>query len=166
MRWLARAGVAGVVVVCIVLWVYVFLIADPKPTDQLRDKAFVAAAQPICKSARDQIYGAGLYGVKADTPQQRGALVDRADAILKAMVQQLRAVPAPNDATDARIVSGWLADWDGYLADRDAWVAKLAAGNGDAFFERTHEGGEPASKTMDEFAIANNLEDCKTPDNY
>jgi len=166
MRWLARGGIAGIVVVCIVLWIYVFLVADPKPTDQLRDAQFANAAGPICKSARDQIYAAGLYGVKASTPQDRGALIDQADTILKAMVQQLRAVPTPADATDARIVDGWLTDWDGYLADRDAWVVKLRAGSGDAFFERIHEGGEPASKTMDEFAVANNIYDCKTPDNY
>ena len=166
MRWLARSSVAGIIVVCVVLWIYVFLIADPKPTDQLRDGSFAAAASPICTAARNQIFAAGLYGVKASTPQERGALIDQADTILKTMVQQLKALPPMSDATDVRIVNGWLADWDGYLADRDAWVAKLRVGNGDAFFERTHVGGEPASKTMDEFTVANNIVACKTPDNY
>jgi hypothetical protein len=164
-RWLARASAAGIVVLCAGLWVYVFLIADPKPTDRLSNEAFAQAARPVCKAAKDQIYADGLFGAKADTPQQRGDISDRADTILRTMVQQLKAV-APTEGEDARIVAGWLSDWDTYLGDRDAWVAKLKSGDGSAFFEHSHEGGEPASKTMDAFTVANDIEDCKTPDNY
>jgi hypothetical protein len=164
-RWLARGSAVGIVVFCAGLWVYVFLIADPKPTDRLSSPAFARAAGPVCKTAKDQIYAAGLYGAKAETPQQRGDISDRADTILRSMVEQLKRV-APTEGEDARVVAGWLADWDTFLADRDAWVRQLESGDGSAFYEHSHEGGEPASKTMDAFTVANAIEDCKSPDNY
>jgi hypothetical protein len=103
--------------------------------------------------------------VKAETPQQRGELTARADLELHAMVERLRAIPVP-DAGDAVLVERWLADWDGLIADREAWVVTLRAGDGNPLIERSHEGGEPASKTLDSFANVNAMPSCKAPDGY
>jgi hypothetical protein len=160
-----RAGIAAVLVISAVVWGYAFLLADPTPTDKLRSGAFPKAAVPVCNAAKDAISNASLIGVKADTPQQRGDITEKADTILRTMVDDLKPL-TPADGEDARMVSAWLADWDGFLGDRAAWVIKLKSGDGSAFLEHSHEGGEPASKTMDAFAAANDMKDCKGPDNY
>ena len=93
----------------------------------------------------------GLVDVKAETPQERGELTAQADLEVHAMLERLRAIPAP-DPGDAVLVDRWLADWDGLVADREAWVVTLRSGDGNPLIERSHEGGEPASKTLDAFA--------------
>jgi hypothetical protein len=165
-RWLARASTVGIVVFCAGLWVYVFLIADAHPPDKLKDGSFAAAAAPVCKDAINAVYAGNLYFAKATTPQEQGQLVDQADTILKSMVTKLKSLSAPSDAEDARVVAGWLADWDVFLGDRDAWVAKLKAGEPAVFYVHGHEGGTPVSDAMDSFSIANNLIDCKTPNGF
>lgn len=164
-RYLVRAGIAAVLVTSVVVWLYAFVLADPTPTDKLADPTFATNARPICKAAKDEILAAGLIGIAAASPQQRGEITARADTILQGMVERLKTI-APRTNGDARLVSGWLSDWDGYLADRAAWVAKLNAGQDVPFLERAHQGGTPASKTMDGFATVNDLKDCSSPDNY
>ena len=105
----------------------------------------------MCKAALDKVYAGDLYFAKAASPQDQGALVDQADAILATMVQQLKALPTPSDADDARVVQGWLADWDTYLSDRVAWVTKLKTGEAAVFYVHSHEGGTPVTDAMDEF---------------
>ncbi|MEY2463079.1 MAG: hypothetical protein QOH64_1217 [Acidimicrobiaceae bacterium] len=162
---LAWAGVVLFSVLTVAGWIYVFWFADTTPTDKLKTDAFPTAAQPLCAATRQQVRDEGLVDVKADTPQQRGELTARADADLRAMVARLRAVPVP-DAGDAVLVERWLADWDGLIADRESWVVSLRAGDGGPLIERSHEGGEPASKTLDSFASANAMPACKAPDGY
>jgi hypothetical protein len=162
---LAWIGVAVFVVVTVGFWIYVFWFADTTPPDKLSSAAFPKAAQEVCAATRQQVRAEGLVDVKADTPQQRGELTARADADLQAMVTRLRALPVA-DPGDAVLVQRWLSDWDGLIADREAWVVKLRAGDGNPLIERSHEGGEPASKTLDAFANVNAMPDCKAPDGY
>jgi hypothetical protein len=162
---LAWVGAALFAVLTVAGWVYVFWFADTTPPDKLTSSAFSAAAEPVCKATRQQVRDEGLVDVKAETPQQRGELTARADLELHAMVERLRAIPVP-DAGDAVLVQRWLADWDGLIADRVGWVVTLRAGDGNPLIERSHEGGEPASKTLDSFANVNAMPSCKAPDGY
>ena len=162
---LAWAGAVLFAALTVAGWVYVFWFADTTPPDKLTSSAFPAAAEPVCAATRQQVRDEGLVDVKADTPQQRGELTARADLELHAMVERLRAIQVP-DASDAVLVERWLADWDGLIADREAWVVTLRSGDGNPLIERSHEGGEPASKTLDSFANVNAMPSCKAPDGY
>ena len=159
------AGVIGFAVLTVGFWIYVYGFADTTPPDKLTSNAFPAAAEQVCAATRQQVRTEGLIDVKTETPQQRGELTARADVVLRAMVDRLRAVPVP-DPGDAVLVERWLADWDGLIADREAWVVALRAGDGNPLIERSHEGGEPASKTLDMFANVNAMQSCKAPDGY
>ena len=162
---LAWAGAALFAALTVVGWIYVFWFADTTPPDKLTSSSFSAAAEPVCKATRQQVRDEGLVDVKAETPQQRGELTARADLELHAMIGQLRAIQVP-DPGDAVLVERWLADWDGLIADREAWVVKLRAGDGNPLIARSHAGGEPASKTLDSFANVNAMPSCKAPDGY
>jgi hypothetical protein len=160
-----RAGIAVIVIVSGAVWIYAFLIADPKNPDKLDDPSFSRAAAPVCQSTKDQIRAAGLIGLEARSPQQRADITDQADAMLESMVGELRQL-APAAGADAPVIDGWLTDWDGYFADRDKWITKLRAGEDAPLLERSHEGGEPASKAMKAFADINDMPACEPPDNY
>lgn len=165
-RWLVRAGIAFVVVVSAVVWVYAFLIADPKNPDRLADPSFPRAAAPVCKAAKDEIRAAGLIGLEAKSPQARADITERADAILEKMVGNLKPL-APTTGADAPVITGWLSDWDGYFADRDGWITKLRAGEDAPFLERSRpDSGEALTKAMKAFAEVNGMQDCEPPDNY
>jgi hypothetical protein len=162
---LVWAGVVAFAVLTVLFWIYLFWFADTTPPDQLTSDAFPKAAEQVCAATRQQVRTEGLVDVKAETPQERGELTARADADLRAMVDRLRAISVP-DAGDAVLVERWLADWHGLIADREAWVVTLRAGDGNPLIERSHEGGEPASKTLDAFANVNAMQSCKAPDGY
>ena len=105
-------------------------------------------------------------GKEAASPQERAALVDEANEMLRAMVRDLRAAApeAGADAdADAAIVGEWFGDWDTYIGDRDDWADILRSGEDGRFFE-TAKGGGPISELIDKFADVNEMASCATPD--
>ncbi|MEY2422677.1 MAG: hypothetical protein QOI95_2744 [Acidimicrobiaceae bacterium] len=153
----------GVVVIAFVaFWAYVFFIAPSAPEDKLNDASFPRAAQPVCTNALDDLRAANLLNQPATSPGQRADLVERSDARLKSMVQQLRSL-TPANADDGHAVSGWLDDWDQWLSDRATWVTKLRAGQDVSFDEKARDNGEPNSKALVAFAITNEMPACVTP---
>jgi hypothetical protein len=157
-----RQIVVGVVVVMAIFWVYVLFVAPSAPEDKLNDPAFARAAQPLCTNALDDLRAANVLNQTASSPVQRADLVERADARLTLMVQQLRGItPAADD--DRHAVSAWLDDWDQWLRDRATWVGKLRAGQDVSFDEKARDNGEPNSKALNAFAITNEMGACATP---
>jgi len=157
-----RAALAVLIGGLAVMWIYVLFLAKPETGDRLADRSFSTAAEPVCKATVDQLREAGVVNQPAASPQERAALVDRGDALLAQMVDQLRAlVPASGEVHDA--VAKWLADWDQWLRDRAAWSQKLHAGEDTPFNERQRDNGEPNSKALNAFAIINDMPSCQTP---
>lgn len=159
---LARAAVISVVVGLTMFWIYVFFIAPAAPEDKLGDAAFPRTAEGVCTSATDDLRAANLLNQVAPTPQARADLVERSDARLAAMVQQLRGVAVPSSG-DQHAVSAWLDDWDQWLRDRATWVTKLRAGQDAPFDEKARDNGEPYSKALNAFAVTNAMPACVTP---
>ena len=146
-----------------ILWVYVSLIGDPENVDKLRDPAYAAAAEPVCKATLGELARQGVVNKQAASPQERAALVDRSDAELAGMVGRLRAIPV-TDPEDAKAVTLWLADWDQWLADRAVWAAQLRQGSDVEFLEKQREETrEPNSKALNDFALVNSMRSCATP---
>lgn len=160
----ARVVTTVVVLALVLMWIYAFSgMAKKDPPDLLDDAAFATAAAPICATARaalDELPSA----LEAGTPEERADTVAQANAILTAMVTDLRA-EAPDqgdDHRDSRITGLWLDDWQTHLADRAAYVEDLEAGSEDpAVF--TARGGRSITATIDNFAKVNDIGDCATP---
>lgn len=158
----ARIAIGTLIGVLAIMWGYVLFIAKPATPDRLADRSFPTAAEPICNATLQALNDASLVNQRAESPQARGDLADRADVQLANMVAQLRAVvPASGEAHDA--VSKWLDDWDQWLQDRAAWTAKLRAGEDAQFFEKQRESGEPNSEALNAFAVTNDMDSCQTP---
>lgn len=161
-RLLGWVGIAVVVAISAVVWVYAFVLADPEPTDKLASPAFATEAKPICARAVKQLDDAGLQLKKAATPLERADLVKQADDILKTMVDGLKPI-APTTGDDARLITAWLGDWRTWFSDRAKWEATLREGKGSAFFETQRETGEPNSTALTKLAVSNDIPDCGIP---
>ncbi|MGI8662699.1 MAG: hypothetical protein ACR2LQ_05740 [Acidimicrobiales bacterium] len=161
-RRLGYLGIAFVVALSTIVWVYALVLSDPKPTDSLSDPAFARAAQPICKATVDELRAAGVVDKVAASPQERASLAASADAVVAAMLERLGShVPTTND--DGRIVSAWLGDWRAWLEDRATWETMLRTGRDGPFDERQRETGEPNSQALDKLASNNHMPDCTIP---
>jgi hypothetical protein len=156
-----RLVVAGLVAF-VMFWIYALFVAPPAPQDKLKDASFARAAQGVCTSALDDLRADNLLNRTAATPGERADLVERSDTRLTSMVQQLRPL-TPASVDDAHAVSSWLDDWDQWLSDRGAWVAKLRAGRDVSFDEKADVNGAPNSKALVAFAITNEMPACVTP---
>lgn len=152
------------------LWIYGFSpLAPSGHPDRLDDRAFVAAARPVCVAALTEVAALPQAGdlIGLELPDvtkrvMRAEQIETSTAVLQAMVDELAAL-APTGAThDARVVAGWLADWEVYLGDRLAYAADFRNGI-DGPFRVTKKDDKPITTPMDGFADANQLQDCRTP---
>lgn len=164
-RPLSRSGKVQLVVLAVnvVFWGAILgytIVADPgDPPDFLDDRAFPAAAEPICAAAMDEVVALGNPAFVA-TIEARADLVDRQNEIFVAMVDDLRAVRRP-DAEEGAWVAAWLDDWDTHIADRARWAETLHGGEDPPFVE-TPRGGDQISETIDGFAEVNEMPSCAT----
>ena len=163
----ARIAIAIVVIGLAAMWGYVLYLAvgpgRQAPIDRLDDERFARAAESRCAQALDEI-DALPDAVESPTPDQRADVVAEANAALGAMLDDLEAA-APVSGDDARYASEWLADWRIYLADRERYVEALRVDD-EARFLVSEKQGERRHITgwIDEFAKANRMESCTTPD--
>lgn len=162
-RTFARAAVMTGVLVFAAMWIYLLFIAKPENIDKLHDASFARAAEPVCKASLDELARLDVVNRKASSPADRATLAETADTEIAKMVARLRGIPVTN-ADDAHAITGWLADWDQWLADRAAWTARLRAGEDAQFLEKQRaDTGEPNSKALNDFALVNSMRSCATP---
>ena len=129
------------------------------PPDHLDDPAFATAAEPICAAAVVRIEALGLP-TTAQNPTERADLVDASNEILRAMVDDLAALPRPA-GEEGSWVTQWLADWRTHIGDRQRWADGLRAGR-DVPFSETARAQEQISKVVDNFATVNEKPSCQT----
>lgn len=136
------------------------LLADHgRVPDQLEDRSFPTAAEPICASARAEVAALGNPAF-VRTIEERADLVDRQDAVFVAMVDELRALPRP-DGEHGAWVAAWLDDWATHIADRQRWADVLHGGQDPPFVE-TARAGQQVSRAVDRFAEVNEMASCAT----
>lgn len=156
-RVLAVLAVLGIAV----MWIYIYsgAASDDAP-DELDDPAFARTAEPVCAdtvAALDRLPPAA----DSETAADRAAVLDEANDLLAAMVDELSAIPVDDEA-DAELVELWLADWRRYLEDRRTFAAELAT-DPDAELLVTARGGRQITVTADRFAQINDMPSCATP---
>ena len=155
---------ALVVLVCLAIvgfWIYVFALG-PEDNEESRvgDEGFRAAAEARCAAAQAEI-AALPPAYTATSPQDRAVVLAQANAVVDAMVADLRAM-TPTDERDRSLVGQWLDDYDAYAAARRAHQEKLARGE-DPQFAVPAVGGAPLTRRMDAFAEVNDMSSCEVP---
>jgi glycosidase len=133
---------------------------DIDPPDHLDDPAFGRAAEPICADAVATLEERDLLHPSPESPEDRADIVDASNAVLAAMVLDLRGLPRPA-GEEGEWVGLWLSDWDQHLADRQNWADGLREGH-DGPFTETARAGNQISKVIDNFADVNDMPSCTT----
>ncbi len=106
--------------------------------DKIEDPAYAASILARCDVAVAEM-DLLPSSISVGTPQERGLIVEQANATLQAMRDDLAALPGGN-ATDRELIGKWLNDWDFYIADRVAHAEKLASGDTGRFLNTERDG--------------------------
>ncbi len=150
------------VVATFAMWLYAFFLFDPGlKVDELADRTFPTAAEPICAAAGarlDQLPPANT----AKDALERADVVDQADEILRGMLDQLRSVAPTGDDRVSKGISMWIDDWETYLQDRVEYAAQLRQ-DPDTRFTETVKANRQISRAIDGFAEVNRMDSCVTP---
>ncbi len=164
---LTRVGfvlAGGVVVLSLAFWVWAFgpWVSRENP-DRLENRAFPERAEVICRNANDAI-DALPEARTATSPQDRAPVVEQANDILAAMVDDLRAAPeATANPDDAVLIGLWLDDYETFVEDRREHAAKLAAGEDVQLSVTAIPEVGPIDGRIDGFARVNDMEACEVP---
>ena len=155
-------GAAVVVVGSFALWAYAFSgVARRTAPDTLADKAFVAAAKPLCAAAQADI--AELpSAISAKTAPERAETLEIATSRVEQLGGELRRSLTPESA-DFDILTRWFADWDRYVANRRAYATTLRTDSKARFQLDARSTGEGITKAMDNLATVNRMDECATP---
>jgi hypothetical protein len=160
-RVLVLVAVVGIVA----MWGYVLYLAfgpgRQDPVDRLDDPTFGRRAEIRCAAALADI-DALPNPRETETAAARAEAVDDANAVLRAMLDDLAAIVPRGE--DARYAREWLADWALYLGDRDRY-ADAVRDDPEAGFLVSVKPGESrqVSIWIDEFAKANRMPSCAVP---
>lgn len=150
------------------MWVYVIYLAfgpgRQPPADRLDDPAFAEAAQDRCADAVAAVDGLPVAS-EASTAAQRAEVLDQANRILSDMLVDLDELRDLAPSGDQRTrTSAWLADWEVLLADREAYAQALHQDPEARLLISEKPGtGRHITGWIDEFALANKMDDCVTP---
>jgi hypothetical protein len=161
--------IAVVVLSMLAMWGYVLYLAfgpgRQPPIDRLDDPAFADAGELLCAGAVADVEELPNAGASA-TPAERADVVDQADAVYAAMLDDLSVqartqVPEGDERDRAE---EWIGDWRVYLDDRAAYADALRS-DPDARLLVSEKPGEGRQITgwIDEFALANRMPSCATP---
>jgi hypothetical protein len=150
------------------MWVYVvYLAVGPgrqPPIDRLDDPAFAAAAGPRCREAVADVERLPVAS-ETHSPAERAAVLGEANEIFAGMLDDLEGMADLAPAGDQRErTEAWLADWQVLLADREAYADALARDEAAEMLISEKPGtGRHITGWVDEFALANKIDDCATP---
>jgi hypothetical protein len=159
-----RGRIATIVTVAVIaaMWLYVLLpFPKPRPADVLDDDRWAIRAEAVCAATIERLDRLPLV-TQDSPPDELAAVVADADVELRAMVEELQASERPG-GRDGRLLARFLDDWERHLADREAWVDRLRAGDVGPFTETVVRGGDGVSGFLDEFAEVNDMPSCGAP---
>jgi len=163
-----RVLLTAVVVGLVGMWVYVLYLAfgpgRQPPVDRLDDPAFAEAAEQRCADATDAVEGLPVAS-QSSSAAERAAVLDQANEIYSDMLvdlDDLRSLAPAGDQRDR--TTAWLSDWRVLLSDRQAYAEALRDDPEARLLISEKPGtGRHITGWIDEFALANKMDDCVTP---
>ncbi|MEQ8839741.1 MAG: hypothetical protein RIB98_02060 [Acidimicrobiales bacterium] len=164
-----RIALTVVVLLIIAMWAWIYLWAPRDNPDRLETRSFATRAESLCAPLAADI--AAIPATTTDTTiAERADFVTTGTEFAAAMVEGLKAESAAvTDENDRRLLEFWFADWDAYLADREAYAARLRAAPADAnrsdlaFTISERSSGGQYTRTIDGFASVNDMTSCSVP---
>ena len=164
-----RLALGRLVIIMVGVWGGIYLGAPRENPDRFADTAFPEAAERVCTPIQAEIDQLPP-GHRAESAQSHGLVVRTGTDLTIAMVSELRALlPLVTDADDLGRLDRWFEDWDAYIADREAHVARLTEATADtpdrelAFLVSERVAGGFYTARMDGLANVNDMGSCHVP---
>jgi hypothetical protein len=146
-------------------WIYVLFVYDPGlMIDELEDRTFPVAAERVCAAAKADLAELPPAS-QAASAAERADAVERSNARLVAMVDELAAIAPTDDTRPSAGIREWIGDWRTYIGNRADYVANLRVDDEARFLEDAK--GAPnkgITRAIDGFAQVNRMTSCETPD--
>lgn len=159
---LGKVAATALIVAMAAFWVWGFSpLAPSTKADALADKTYVTRANDICRASNATLT-ALPRAMAAKTPVERANGLDKANAVVSEMVDQLRAAAAGAQGRDRVLLDHWLTDWDAYVSSRRTYANALRTDASAEFMVPGRPGGQ-ITETMDGFSRINRLMDCLVP---
>jgi hypothetical protein len=132
--------------------------AAVKAAPRISDTSFQASARQVCTQT------VHTFDVATTLPKQPSAdqsadvllMIDRTFADLVSQLRQIPVVPADQPA-----VSGWLADWDSYVAFGQTYAAAVRGGKERELVQNNSASQGALRRRLQAFAVANHMASCK-----
>jgi hypothetical protein len=161
--WSVQRVLALVVVAALVaFWVWAFSPWAPnEKADAIHHQPFLDQAEQACATmqyALDTLPVAPLSATAVD----RANTVAASAPVFEQLIIDLRAASSGLVGREAQLVAQWIADWQTYAADRQAYAQALRTDER-AVFIVTARGGGQITRTMDGFTRVNDLASCLVP---
>jgi hypothetical protein len=165
LRWFGALTVLSFVGIWGYVLILAFVFGRQPPVDRIEDPAFAEAAEARCAEAVATV-GELPIATETPTPRERAVVLDEANDTYALMLDDLadltRLIPDPADLERAE---AWLADWHIFLGDRRDHTDRLHAGEDSRLLISPKQGeGRHITGWIDEFALANRMDSCVSPD--
>lgn len=150
------------------MWIYVLFLAfgpgRQPPLDRLEDPDFAEAAGPRCREAIDEVEALPVAS-QAHSAAERAAVLEQANGIFEGMLADIDDMTGLVPAGDERErTEAWIADWRVLLDNREAYAAALEEDpEAELLISEKPGTGRHVTGWVDEFALANRMDDCVTP---
>jgi hypothetical protein len=143
-------------------WIWAFSPWAPNDkADGITDKAFLEKADASCATMQGAL-NALPRALETTTATARADVIAKSKAPLESMIAEIRSAASSLQGRDADLVDQWLADWQTYSNDRQAYAVVLRSDER-ALFLVTQRGTGQITKTMDGFSRVNDLPNCLVP---
>ncbi len=128
--------------------------------DLFDDSTLSLGAEMICSAALSQVNSLTAASI-VTSPEERADNVVQATIWYSDMLSELEGL-TPATTRDHIIFSGWLADWQTHIDDRQFFAQQLADGN-DAQFVMSDRAGERLDRIINRIANTNEMYSCAFP---
>jgi hypothetical protein len=163
-----RAVVLVVICALVSMWGYVLYLAfgpgRQPPIDRLDDPAFAEAAEERCATTLEEVDRLPVASA-SHTATERADVLARANGAYAAMLDDLDDLETLAPAGDQRQrANEWLGDWRTYLGDRQKYAEALHTDPDARLLVSAKPGeGQQITGWIDEFATANRMPSCVSP---
>lgn len=165
MKTVVRPLLVVISLVIAAFWVWALFFPPKQSVARLDDVAWTERADAICREAnlaRNELSDTRrIDDVGQGALAERAELIDRATAIIVAMLDDVMAVE-PNGPEDSALARRWAGYYRTLIEDRRDYTQVLRSGKNPPFPETTIE-GSPISEYINDFTVANRMKACSSP---
>jgi hypothetical protein len=134
--------------------------AAVRAAPRITDTSFETAAETACLGAV-RLFDTGTTLPNQPSKEQSAEFLESIDATFADLVRQLHQITVAR--ADQSAVTGWLADWDAYVAFGHTYANAVRAGTDGQLVRADSQSQGALRRRLRAFATANHMPACRFP---